>query len=85
MWSTSADILNMSLAIGIGAVCFLLLFALFYLIVILRDISYTSRHIRDTAHTIHDYVKTPVRVVMDIYKGVSDVMGWVGKKGGKKG
>lgn len=80
MWETSADVLNMSLAIGIGAVCFLLLFVLFYVIMILRDFSYTSKHIRDTTETINEYIKTPVRVAMDVYKGVRDVMGWVEKK-----
>lgn len=80
LWATSADVLNMSLAIGIGAVCFLLLFVLFYLIMILRDFSFTSKHIRDTAETVENYIKTPVRVAMDVYKGVTDVMGWVGKK-----
>lgn len=84
MWETSADVLNMSLAIGVGAVCFLLLFVLFYLIVILRDVSYTSKHVRDTAEAIHNYVQTPVRVAMEIFKGVQDVMGWMdGKR--KKG
>ena len=83
LWATSGDVLNMSLAIGIGAVCFLLLFVLFYLIVILRDVSFTTRHVRDTAETIHNYVQTPVRVAMDVFKGVRDVMGWVEKKGKK--
>jgi len=80
MWETSADILNMSLAIGVGAVCFLLLFAIFYLILILRDFSYTSKHVRDTAKAVNDYVKTPVRIAMEVYKGVKDVMGWFEKK-----
>lgn len=84
LWATSADVLNMSLAIGIGAVCFLLLFVLFYVILILRDVSYTTKSVRDTAETIHDYVQTPVRVAMDIFKGVQDVMGWVDKKTGRK-
>jgi len=77
MWETSADVLNMSLAIGVGAVCFVLVFALFYLVLILRDVSYTSKHVRDTAEQIETYVKTPVRVAMDIYKGISSVMGWM--------
>lgn len=81
MWETSADVLNMSLAIGVGAVSLVLVFVLFYLLLILRDISYTSKHIRETAETIHHYVETPVRVAMDIYKGIRDIMGWVeGKK-----
>lgn len=84
MWETSADILNMTLAIGVGAVCFLLLFVLFYLILVLRDASFASRHIRDTAKQIQDYVQTPVRVAMDVYKGIRDVMGWVDKKKKKK-
>lgn len=77
MWETSADVLNMSLAIGVGAVCFVLVFALFYLVLILRDVSYTSKHVRDTAEQIETYVKTPVRVAMDIYRGISSVMGWM--------
>jgi len=84
MWDTSADVLNMSLAIGVGAVCFLLIFVLFYLVLILRDFSYTSKHIRDTAEVINNYVRTPVRVAMDIYKGVKDVMGWVSGSPKKK-
>lgn len=85
LWETSSDVLNMSLAIGVGAVCFLLIFVLFYLVLILRDFSYTSKHIRDTAEVINNYVRTPVRVAMDIYKGVKDVMGWVsGSKKKKK-
>lgn len=84
LWATSGDVLNMSLAIGIGAVCFLFLFVLFYLILILRDVSYTTKHVRDTAETIHNYVQTPIRVAMDIYKGVQDVMGWVDKKTKRK-
>ena len=84
MWESSADILNMSLAIGVGAVCFVLLFVLFYLVIILRDVSYTSKHIRDTAKMIHDYVETPVRVAMEVYKGIRDVMGWVEGKKKKK-
>lgn len=82
LWETSSDVLNMSLAIGVGAVSFLLLFVLFYLILILRDFSYTSKHVRDTAEVVNNYIRTPVRVAMDIYKGVSGVMGWIG--GGKK-
>ena len=82
MWETSADVLNMILAIGVGAVCFILVFVLFYLVLILRDVSYTSKHVRDTAEQIHTYVQTPVRVAMDIYKGISSVMGWM--NGGKK-
>ncbi len=77
MWETSADVLNMSLAIGVGVVSFLLVFAVFYLIMILRDMSYTTHHIRETAETLETYVKTPARVAWDIYKGVKDVMGWV--------
>lgn len=84
LWASSADVLNMSLAIGIGAVCFLLLFVLFYLILILRDFSYTSKHVRDTTETINTYIKTPVRVAMDVYKGVQEVMGWVSGKGKRK-
>lgn len=84
LWATSADVLNMSLAIGVGAVCFLLLFVLFYLIIILRDVSYTSKHVRDTAETIHTYVQTPVRVAMDVYHGIQDVMGWMGGSKKKK-
>ncbi|MDP2691610.1 MAG: hypothetical protein Q8O95_04390 [bacterium] len=78
LWETSGDVLNMSLAIGVGAVCFLMLFVLFYLILILRDLSYTSKHVRDTAETIENYVKTPVRVAMDVYSGIKGVMGWFG-------
>ena len=80
LWETSADVLNMSLAIGVGAVCFILVFVLFYLILILRDLSYASRHIRDTAKVVNDYVRTPVKVAMDVYKGIKDVMGWFGGK-----
>ena len=79
MWETSADVLNMSLAIGIGAVSFLLVFAVFYLILILRDVSYTTHHIRETVETVETYVKTPARVAWDIYRGIRDVMGWVKK------
>jgi len=84
LWATSSDVLNMTLAIGVGAVCFLLLFVLFYLILILRDFSFTSKHVRDTTETINTYVKTPVRVAMDVYKGISSVMGWVEKKTKRK-
>jgi len=83
MWETSSDVLNMSLAIGVGAVCFLLVFVLFYLILILRDLSYTSKHVRDTAEAVQNYLRAPVRVAMDIYRGIRDVMGWA--TGGKKG
>jgi len=84
LWETSSDVLNMTLAIGVGAVCFVLIFVLFYLVLILRDFSYTSKHIRDTAEVINNYVRTPVRVAMDIYKGVKDVMGWMTPKKRRK-
>ncbi|MDF2379729.1 MAG: hypothetical protein P1V18_05970 [Candidatus Gracilibacteria bacterium] len=79
MWESSSDILNMVLAIGVGACSFLLVFVLFYLIMILRDFSYTSMHVRETAEQLETYVKAPVRIVMDVYRGVKDVMGWFDK------
>lgn len=80
MWETSADILNMVLAIGVGACSFLLVFVLFYLIMILRDLNYTSMHVRETAEQLEAYVKAPVRIAMDVYRGVREVMGWFDKK-----
>ncbi|MDP3975744.1 MAG: hypothetical protein Q8P95_02395 [bacterium] len=77
MWETSADVLNMILAIGVGAVCFVLIFVLFYLVLVLRDLSYASRHVRDTTQAINDYVRTPMKIALEAYKGVRDVMGWV--------
>ncbi|GEM_PF-6714009 len=84
MWETSADVLNMSLAIGVGAVSVVLVFLIFYLILVVRDLSYASKHIRDTAKQIHDYVQTPVKIAMEVYKGIRDVMGWVEGSGKKK-
>lgn len=84
MWETSADVLNMSLAIGVGAVSFVLVFLIFYLILVVRDLSYASKHIRETAKQIHDYVQTPVKIAMEGYKAIRDVMGWVEKKSKRK-
>lgn len=84
MWETSADVLNMSLAIGVGAVSFVLVFLIFYLILVVRDLSFASQHIRETAKQIHDYVQTPVKIALEGYKAIREVMGWVERKGKRK-
>lgn len=63
MWSTSGDVLNMSLAIGfIVLVVFLSMF-LFYGILILRDVSKVAEDVEELVERVHKTVVEPLRAV----------------------
>jgi Na+-transporting methylmalonyl-CoA/oxaloacetate decarboxylase gamma subunit len=84
MWESSADILNMVLAISVASVSFVLLFVLFYLILVLRDMSFTTQSVRKITDDVQKYIQTPVKIAMDVYKSISSTLEWVDKKTSKK-
>ncbi len=63
MWSTSGDILNMSLAIGFIVLVIFLCFFLFYGILILRDISKVAEDVEELVERVHKTVLEPLRAV----------------------
>ena len=83
MWRTSADVLNMVLSISTGAVSLFLVFALFYLVLVLRDVSFTSHRVRDWSKQVDEYIRVPMKIVAEVYKHVMDVLEW-GEKKSKK-
>jgi hypothetical protein len=84
MWATSADVLNMVLAISVGVVSFVLVFVLFYLVLVLRDLSFTTQSVRRITDDVQKYIQTPVKIAMDVYKGIANTLEWVEKKTKKK-
>ncbi len=63
MFSTSADILNMSLAIGwIVLVVFLCLF-IFYGVLILRDVSKVVEEVEEVVDRVHSTIVEPLRAI----------------------
>ncbi|MFA6305259.1 MAG: hypothetical protein WC651_00830 [Candidatus Gracilibacteria bacterium] len=63
MFSTSADILNMSLAIGFIVLVIFLCVTLFYAILILRDFSHVSAEIRAMVDKIYKTITEPLRAL----------------------
>jgi hypothetical protein len=80
MWETSVDVLNMVLAISVGAVSFVLIFVLFYLVIVLRDVSFTSHRIKRWSEAVDEYIRVPMKIAGEVYKQVMDVMDTGGKK-----
>ncbi|MCK9186096.1 hypothetical protein M0P48_01520 [Candidatus Gracilibacteria bacterium] len=63
MFSTSADILNMSLAIGFIILVIFLSITLFYAILILRDFSHVSNEVKTTVQKIHATIAQPLMAI----------------------
>lgn len=63
MSTTSADIFNLVAAGSIGVVSVFLAIALFYLILVLRDISETTKVIRRTAASLDEMLIQPLAFV----------------------
>lgn len=63
MFATSADILNMSLAIGFLVLVIFLCITLFYAILILRDFSHVSEEIKTTVDKIHTTIAQPLMAI----------------------
>jgi len=63
MFATSADILNMSLAIGFLVLVVFLCITLFYAILILRDFSSVSNEIKTTVVKIHETIAQPLMAI----------------------
>jgi hypothetical protein len=63
MWESSGDVLNMSLAIGfIVLVVFISIF-IFYLIMIIRDVSKVVDSASDIVNKVHKTVVEPLRAI----------------------
>ena len=84
MFETTGDILNLVLAVGIGAVVIFLCIALFYAIFVLRDISSTTKVLRKTANKVDHILVQPVKLANFLFSKVKDIAEIVEKNIAKK-
>ncbi len=70
MFATSGDVLNMSLALGVILVAIFLCFALFYLILVLRDTSRTTRRVEELVGRVHATIVEPLKAVDFIFEKI---------------
>lgn len=73
MFETTGDILNIVLAIGIGAVALFLCIMLYYLIFVLRDISGTTKVLRKTAKQVDDILIKPAKMMTFLFSKIRDI------------
>ncbi|MFH0776068.1 MAG: hypothetical protein V1936_00445 [Patescibacteria group bacterium] len=67
MFATSADILNVVLAVSIGLVALFLSIALFYAIFVLRDLSETTRALKKVASKANDILIQPAKLLAFLF------------------
>lgn len=84
MFSTSGDILNLVLAVSIGFVAFFLSFLLFYAILIVRDVNFTTRKVRQMTETINEYVSKPAKAVIALTEKLKLITHFLENYGRKK-
>ena len=73
MFETTGDILNLVLAVSLGAVALFLCITLYYLIFVLRDISGTTKVLRKTAKQVDELLVQPTRIITFLFSKIRDV------------
>lgn len=74
MFSSTADILNISLAIGFAFIAVFLCVTLWYLVFLLRDIAETARIVRRVAEQVDELILRPMTFVGMALGQVSNVL-----------
>lgn len=67
MFETSADILNIALAVSIGLVAVFLSIALFYAIFVLRDIGETTKAMKKVAKQANNVLVQPAKLITFLF------------------
>jgi len=70
MFQNSADILNISLAVGFLILVVFISFVCFYLVLILRDVSKTTDEVRDLVSKVHSTVTQPLRALEFLFEKI---------------
>lgn len=83
MIETSADILNIVLAVGFGVLTTLLAVVLFQLIFILRDLGEASRLLRRTAEAVQEMILQPLQLVKTVLQTALEFASMLGLGGGE--
>ncbi len=73
MFETSADILNIALAIGFSLIAVFLSVALFYAIFVLRDLGETTKALKHTANQVDNLLVQPTKILSFLFDKVRDV------------
>ncbi len=73
MFETSADILNIALAIGFSLIAIFLSIALFYAIFVLRDLGETTKALKHTANQVDSLLVQPTKILSFLFDKVRDV------------
>jgi len=73
MFETSADILNITLAIGFSLIAIFLSIALFYAIFVLRDLGETTKALKHTANQVDSLLVQPTKILSFLFDKVRDV------------
>lgn len=91
MFETSRDILNLVLAVSIGAVAFFICWFMFYMVMSFRNIYKVTKDIRETLNeaketvrAFRDKVKEAATFFVMASEGIKRVMDYVKEKSGKK-
>ena len=63
MFATSADVLNVSLAIGVIILTIFLSILIFYGILVLRDMSKSSEKVNDLVEKTHKTITAPLKLI----------------------
>lgn len=81
MYNTPLDILYLALTVGFSLLVIFLIFALWHLIKILRDVNKISEKTKDTLTLINHYIWQPIKIMMMILEKTKE---FTGKKSHKK-
>lgn len=77
MFTTSADILNLALAIGFGLIAIFICMVCYQLIFILRDVSETTKAVKHAAQQIDELVVQPTKMISFLFERIRDIFGAV--------
>lgn len=84
MFSTSGDILNMSLAIGFILLVIFLCILIFYAIVVMRDISKVVDDVEEVVSKVYKTIVQPLRAIDYIIERATPYVEAVMERKGKK-
>ncbi len=73
MYDTPLNILYLVLTVGFGLLVIFLLFALWHLIRILRDVNKISEKTKDTVTLINHYLWQPLKIMMMVMDKAKDI------------
>ena len=74
MFTTTLDILYMSLAVGFILISIFLCIALLYLTLILRDVNKVTERARETADKVQDYLLKPIAMATHVISKLEPVV-----------